>query len=70
MSIDAGNEAVVPHRTIPAAGEVVFARPNDFHGSLRDFCNVHGFYDEVRSGIGAAAKAATEQSRMNLDSLW
>ena len=65
--IEAGGETIVPHGTIPAAGEIVFARPDDFHGSFGDFGDVHGFDDEIGRGIGAAAETAAEERGVDFD---
>src|SRR5438309_1333602 len=33
-SVKPGDEAIVPHGAVPAAGKVVFARPDDLYGRL------------------------------------
>jgi len=61
FSIEACGKTVVPFRTIPAAGEIIFARPDNFHRSFGHFRDVYGFDDKVRGGIGATAKATAEE---------
>src|SRR5258708_23196219 len=61
--IETGLHAVVPHRAIPAAAYIVFARPDNFHGRLQGFRDSHRFHDKVRSRIRAAAKATTKERR-------
>ena len=59
--IEACGETIVPFRAIPATGEIVFARPDNFYRSFGNFGDVYGFDDKVRSGIGSTAKAAAEE---------
>src|SRR5882724_575504 len=66
VGVEAGGEAIVPHRTIPAALRVVFAGPHNLHGSFGGFRDMNGFDDKIRVGIGAASEAPTEQRGVNL----
>src|SRR6266481_8101070 len=60
-SVKSGDEAIVPHGAVPAAGKVVFARPDDLYGRLGDLGDVHSFDDKVGDGIRAPAETAAAQ---------
>src|SRR5207248_7361346 len=62
FSIESGGKTVVPFGAIPTAGEIVFARPDNFDGSFGNFGDVRRFHDEIGSRICAAAETATEKS--------
>ena len=60
LGIEACREMVVPHRAIPAAAKIVFARPDDFHGNFRGFGDFGGFGDEIGCRIGAPAESSAQ----------
>src|SRR5712691_1334833 len=64
LLVKTGDKAVIPHRAIPAAPNVVFSRPDDFHGNLGRLSNVHCFLDKIGVRICSTSKSAAEQSRV------
>src|SRR5438552_19064931 len=66
-AVEPGDEAVVPHGAIPAAGEVVFTRPDNFYRRLGDLGDMHSFDDKIGGGIGASAETAAKALGMNLN---
>ena len=67
VGVEARDKAIVPHGAIPAAAHVVFAGPDDFDGSFRDFGDVRRFDDKIGGRIGAPAETSAEKHRVNLD---
>ncbi len=65
--VEPSDETIVPHGAIPAAGKVVFARPDNFYWRLGNLRDVHGFDDKVGDGIGAPAEAAAKEGSVNLN---
>src|SRR5256886_2508078 len=66
-SVEPGDKAIVPHGAIPPAGQVVFARPNNFYRRLGDLGHMHSFDDKVGGGIRASAETAAKERGMNLN---
>ena len=65
LRVQTRHEAVMPHGPVPAALQVVVARPHDLHGSLGGLRHVDGFHHEVGRGICAPAESSPEQRRVN-----
>src|SRR5947207_172950 len=55
-SVESGDEAIVPHRPIPAAGKVVFACPDNLYRRLGDLGDMHSFHDKVETGLARLPK--------------
>src|SRR5438552_18344931 len=66
-SVEPGDKAIVPHGAIPPAGQVVFARPNNFYRRLGDLGHMHSFDDKVGGAIRPYAETAAKEGGMNLN---
>src|SRR4030095_4827589 len=51
--MEPGGKAIVPHRTVPAASEIVLACPDNFDRCFDNFRNVDGFDHEVPGRLPA-----------------
>src|SRR5882762_456388 len=69
MIVDAANHAVVPHRPIPTAANVVFACPDNLNGYLRCLCNLYRFDNEIGGWVCTTTETTAKQGRVNFDLL-
>src|SRR5215467_617537 len=70
FGVKPGGETVMPLRPIPAACQIIFTRPDDFHWSSSSLRNVHSFDDKVGGRIGSTAESAAEVRRVQFYFFW